>query len=129
MNALLLSHLIYYVRLLRLLWTHSAFAFEGQMGTYVRSSHATHGIVHQVNSLYIQVSHLKIYVYRDYIYTTKIFFKRLFFLYSPCHYMRAWIRLLDVPGCYERAAQAERSQHYKVQDCSELWGRVHEEWS
>ena len=24
--------------------------------------------------------------------------------YSPCHYMRAWIRVLDAPGCYERAA-------------------------
>ena len=30
--------------------THSAFAFEGQMGTFVRSSHATRGIVHQVNT-------------------------------------------------------------------------------
>ena len=34
----------------------------------------------------------------------KIFFRRSFFLYSPCHYMRAWIRVLDAPGCYERAA-------------------------
>ena len=24
------------------------------------------------------------------------------------HYMRAWIRVLDVPGCYERAARFER---------------------
>ena len=23
---------------------------------------------------------------------------------SPCYYMRTWIRVLDVPGCYERAA-------------------------
>ena len=38
----------------------------------------------------------------------KIFFRRSFFLYSPCHYMRAWIRILDVPGCYERVARAER---------------------
>ena len=29
-------------------------------------------------------------------------------LYSPCHYMRAWIRVLDVPGCYECTARAER---------------------
>ena len=65
MNAHLLSHLVYYVKLLGPLWTHSAFAFEGQMGTYVRSSHATHRIVHQVNPLYIQVSHLEIYVYCD----------------------------------------------------------------
>ena len=34
----------------------------------------------------------------------KIFFRRSFFLYSPCHYMRAWIRFLDAPGCYELAA-------------------------
>ena len=34
----------------------------------------------------------------------KIFFRRSFFLYSPCHYMRVWIRVLDAPGCYERAA-------------------------
>ena len=27
---------------------------------------------------------------------------------SPCHYMRAWIRVLDAPGCYERAGWAER---------------------
>ena len=40
----------------------------------------------------------------------KIFFRRSFFLYSPCHYMRAWIRVFDAPGCYERAARAERSQ-------------------
>ena len=30
------------------------------------------------------------------------------FLYSPCHYMRAWIRILDAHGCYERAVRAER---------------------
>ena len=29
-------------------------------------------------------------------------------MYSPCHYMSAWIRILDVPGCYECMAQAER---------------------
>ena len=50
MTVHLLSHLVYYVKLLGPLWTHSAFAFEGQMGTYVRSSYATHGIVHQVNT-------------------------------------------------------------------------------
>ena len=38
----------------------------------------------------------------------KIFFRAIIFLYSPCHYMRAWIRVLDVPGCYKRAAWAER---------------------
>ena len=45
------------------------------------------------------------------LYTTKNikFFRRSFFLiYSPCHYTRAWIRVLDAPGCYERAARAER---------------------
>ena len=30
----------------------------------------------------------------------KIFFRGSFFLYSPCHYMRAWIRILDARGCY-----------------------------
>ena len=39
-----------------------------------------------------------------YIYTTKKFFRATIFLYSPCHYMRAWIRVLEAPGCYERAA-------------------------
>ena len=38
----------------------------------------------------------------------KIFFRLSFFLYSPCHYMRAWIRILDAPGCHERAARVER---------------------
>ena len=42
------------------------------------------------------------------IYNKKIFFRRSFFLYSQRHYMRAWICVLDVPGCYERATQAER---------------------
>ena len=32
----------------------------------------------------------------------KIFFRATIFLYSPCHYMRAWIRVLDAPGCYEK---------------------------
>ena len=27
---------------------------------------------------------------------------------SPCHYMRAWIRVMDVPGCYEYTAREER---------------------
>ena len=31
--------------------------------------------------------------------------------------MRAWIRILDAPGCYERVAQAEKSLHYKAQNC------------
>ena len=38
----------------------------------------------------------------------KIFFRATIFLYSLCHYMRAWIRVLEAPGCYERAARAER---------------------
>ena len=38
----------------------------------------------------------------------RIFFRAIIFLYSPCHYMRPWIHVLDAPGCYERAAQAER---------------------
>ena len=28
--------------------------------------------------------------------------------YSPCHHMRAWIHILDAPGCYERVARVER---------------------
>ena len=38
----------------------------------------------------------------------KIFFRPSFFLYSPYHYMRAWIRVLDAPSCYERAARVEK---------------------
>ena len=48
--------------------------------------------------LVLYITNLLYYIQR------KIFFRRSFFLYSPCHYMRAWIRVLDVPGCYERAA-------------------------
>ena len=33
---------------------------------------------------------------------TVTFFRATIFLYSPCHYMRAWIRVLDAPGCYEK---------------------------
>ena len=57
------------------------------------------------------------------IYTAKIFFRRSFFLYSLCHYMRAWIHILDAPSCYERAAALcgqRESPHYKAQDWSEL---------
>ena len=46
-------------------------------------------------------------------YTTCIcnekYFSDSHFSYSLCHYMRAWIRVLDVPGCYERAAWVERN--------------------
>ena len=39
----------------------------------------------------------------------KILFRATIFLYySPCHYMWAWIHILDAPGCYERVVQAER---------------------
>ena len=38
------------------------------------------------------------------IYNEKYFSDGHFSYYSPCHYMRAWIRVLDAPGCYERAA-------------------------
>ena len=38
----------------------------------------------------------------------KIFFRQSFFLYSPGQYMRAWIHILDAPGCYERVARVER---------------------
>ena len=41
-----------------------------------------------------------------YIYTTKNTFRATIFLYSPCHYMRAWIRVLEAPVCSERAARA-----------------------
>ena len=37
------------------------------------------------------------------IYNGKYFSEQQF-SYSPCHYMRAWIRVLDAPGCYEQAA-------------------------
>ena len=31
-----------------------------------------------------------------------------YFLDGPCHYMRVWIRILNVPGFYERVARPER---------------------
>ena len=37
-----------------------------------------------------------------------IFFRQSFFLYSPCHCVGAWIRVLDAPSCYEHVARAER---------------------
>ena len=43
------------------------------------------------------------YYYLLYYIQRIIFFRRSFFLYSPYHYMKAWIRVLDAPGCYERA--------------------------
>ena len=45
----------------------------------------------------------------------KIFFRATIFLYSPCHYMRACIRVLDAPGCYERAARAELERKSALQ--------------
>ena len=51
------------------------------------------------------ILHFIIHIIRIIIYIQrKIFFRRSFFLYSRCHYMRAWIRVLDAPGCYEQAA-------------------------
>ena len=47
-------------------------------------------------------------MYTIILYTIKIIFRQSFFLYNPCHYMRAWIHVLDVPGCYERTARAKR---------------------
>ena len=44
----------------------------------------------------------------NYTIQRKLFFRRSFFLYSQCHYMRAWIRVLDKPGCYERVVWVER---------------------
>ena len=39
----------------------------------------------------------------------KNIFQTILFLiyYCPCHYIRVWTRVLDVPGCYKRMAQAE----------------------
>ena len=37
----------------------------------------------------------------------KIFFRVIIFLYSPCHYKRSWIHVLDAPNCYEHTVQAE----------------------
>lgn len=48
MNVHLLIHLPHYVTLFGPLWTHSAFAFEGQMQNFLSHSHATHGIGKQV---------------------------------------------------------------------------------
>ena len=47
----------------------------------------------------------------------KIFFRATIFLYSPYHYMRAWIRVLVAMNA--RRGQRE-SPHYKAQDWSEL---------
>ena len=47
-------------------------------------------------------------IYTIYYIQRNIFFRRSFFLYSSCHYMRAWIHILDAPICYERAVRAER---------------------
>ena len=44
----------------------------------------------------------------DFLYTWKNIFRAIIFLYSPCHYMRAWIHILDAPSCYECTAWAER---------------------
>ena len=49
----------------------------------------------------------------------KIFFRRSFFLYSPCHYMRAWIRILDAPGYYERAALQGSALVRTVRPCAQ----------
>ena len=38
--------------------------------------------------------------------------------------MRAWIHVLDASSCYECAARAEKSPHYKAQDWSELLHRA-----
>ena len=38
---------------------------------------------------------------------SQIFFRATSFLYSPCHYMRAWICVLDTPS-YEHTARVER---------------------
>ena len=49
------------------------------------------------------------FLVEGHIYNEK-YFSDDYFSYnnSPCHYMRAWIHILDAPSCYERAAQAER---------------------
>ena len=41
------------------------------------------------------------------MYNQKYFSDDLF-SYSPYHYMRAWIRVLDEPSCYERVVRVER---------------------
>ena len=42
------------------------------------------------------------------LYTMKNIFQTCHFSYSLCHYLRAWIRALDAPGCFKSAARAER---------------------
>ena len=41
------------------------------------------------------------------MYNQKYFSDDLF-SYSPCHYLKAWIRVLDEPSCYERMVHVER---------------------
>ena len=50
-NVHMLLHLPFFVRCYGPLWTHSAFPFEGQMGHFLRHSHATHGISKQVPTI------------------------------------------------------------------------------
>ena len=47
----------------------------------------------------------------------KIFFRRSFFLYSPCHYMRAWIHILDAHGCYECGEKVHTTRLRIGQNC------------
>ena len=47
-------------------------------------------------------------MYCNTIYNKKYFLDGHFSYNSLCHYMRAWIRVLDAPGYYERVARAER---------------------
>ena len=53
------------------------------------------------------------------------------FFYSPCHYMRAWIRVLDVPDCYGmRNAGGEKVRTTRLrigQNCGAVCTK--EEWS
>ena len=47
-------------------------------------------------------------LHRYTIYNEKYFSDDPFSYYSPYHYMRAWICILDAPDCYECEARVER---------------------
>ena len=59
-----------------------------------------HHLYYPLLHVFLQICRLNNYT----IYTEKYFSDGHFSYYSPCHYMRAWIRVLDAPGCYERDA-------------------------
>ena len=72
-------------------------------------------------TVHVQNTSIKATLIILYLYYEK-YFSDDHFSYIVCviTLMRAWIRVLDVPGCYERARGWRENPHYKAQDWSEL---------